>query len=217
MLRVNTLSFRNKLKYAFLIVTIMAVLVTGGLSYYISAGILEEKSLTLTQDSVATSAQVVDEKLSKLMLVMMTFMISEPFKDLLESVSAGDYDNYYKHLNNMDNVFSQARVAESLIHSIYVSTPMGDFYPLSINRNRSVTFQDTPMYERILQEKRNIWVESHEDQLFTGKQRVVSLVLEPITDSTLFSLRDVYVVVNIRESGLSRLIGTDSASGSMRF
>jgi len=213
----KTLSFRNKLKYSFLTVTIMAVLLTGGLSYYISAGILEEESLTLTQDSVMKSAQIVDEKLSKLMLVMMTFMISEPFKDLLESVAAGDYEEYYKHLNNMDNVFSQARIAEPLIHSLYVTTPMGDFYPLSINRNREVTFQDTPMYERILQEKRNIWVEGHEDELFTGKQRVVSLVLEPITDTTIFSIKDVYVVVNIRESGLRRLIGTDAANGALRF
>lgn len=217
MLKRNALSFRQKLNYAFLAVTMLAVLVTGGLSYYTSAGILEEESLTLTQDSVAKSAQVIDEKLNKLMLVMMTFMISEPFKDLLESASTGEADEYYKHLNNMDNVFSQARVAEPLIHSIFVSTPIGDFYPLSINRNRSVGFQDTPMYARIMEEKRNIWVEGHEDQLFTGNQRVVSLVLEPITDSTLYSAKDVYVVVNIRESGLSRLIGSGSSGGAKRF
>lgn len=215
--RERTLSFRNKLKYAFLGVTIMAVLVTGGLSYSISASVLEERSLTLTQDSVNKSARIVDEKLSKLMLVMMTFMISEPFKDLLESVSSGDYGDYYRHLNNMDNVFSQARVAEPLIHSIYVSTPMGDFYPMSVNRNHAVTFRDTPMYERVLEEKRNIWVEGHEDLLFTGKQRVVTLILEPITDSTLFSVNDVYVVVNIRESGLGRLIEPESGSGAARF
>ncbi|RXZ81048.1 sensor histidine kinase [Paenibacillaceae bacterium] len=213
----KTLSFRNKLKYAFLGITMMAVLVTGGLSYSISASILEKNSLTLTQDSVNKSARIVDEKLSKLMLIMMTFMISEPFKDLLESVSSGDYGDYYKHLNNMDNVFSQARMAEPLIHSIYVSTPMGDFYPLSVNRNRAVTFRDTPMYQRMLEEQRNIWVEGHEDQLFTGKQRVVTLVLEPITDSTLFSLSDVYVVVNIRESGLRRLIEPESEGGATRF
>lgn len=215
--RERTLSFRNKLKYAFLGVTMMAVLVTGGLSYSISASVLEERSLTLTQDSVNKSARIVDEKLSKLMLVMMTFMISEPFKDLLESVSSGDYGDYYRHLNNMDNVFSQARVAEPLIHSIYVSTPMGDFYPMSVNRNHAVTFRDTPMYERVLEEKRNIWVEGHEDLLFTGKQRVVTLILEPITDSTLFSVNDVYVVVNIRESGLARLIEPESGSGAARF
>ncbi len=213
----HTLSFRNKLKYSFLSITIIAVLVTGGLSYYIAAGILERNSLNLTQDSIVKSTQVVDEKLSKLMLVMMTFMISEPFKELLEGVSTGDTEHYYQHLTNMDGVFSQARVAEQLIHSIFISTPMGDFYPTSINRNHQVAFKETELYHSIIEAKRNIWVESHEDQLFTGKQNVVSLVLEPITDSAVFTVRDVYVVVNIRESGLRRLIGTNTADGSVRF
>lgn len=217
MRKAAALSFRNKLTYAFLAVTILAVLVTGGLSYYIAAGILEDESLSLNQDSVDKSAQIMDEKLNKLMLVMMTFMISEPFKDMLESVSSGESSEYYKHLNKLDNVFSQARVAEPLIHSIYVSTPIGDFYPLSINRNHSVKFQDTPLYERVVAAKRNIWIEGHEDELFTGKSRVATLVLEPITDATVSSVRDVYVVVNIRESGLRRLIGTTAPGGPTRF
>lgn len=210
-------SLRNKLTYAFLAVTIMAVLITGGLSYGISAGILEKKAMHLTQDSVDKSAQVVDEKLNKLMMVMMTFMISQPFKDMLENVAAGDYDGYYLYLNNLDNVFSQARIAEPLIHSIYVSTPMGDFYPLSVNRNHNTNFQQTPMYERIVREKKNIWVEGHEDMLFTGKQRVVSLILQPITDSAVFAVHDVYVIVNIRESGLARLFESGTNGDSATF
>ncbi len=211
------LTFRNKLKLAFLAVTIMAVLVTGGLSYYIAADILEEKSLTLTQDSVVKSAQIIDEKLNKLMLVMMTFLISEPFNEIIASVSAGDSSDYFRHLNDMDNVFSQARVAEPLIQSIYVSTPIGDFHPLSINRNHHVAFQDTSLYERIVQEKRNIWVEGHDDQLFRGNDRVVSLVFEPVVDTTLYAVKDVYVVVNIRENGLRRLVESDELRGTVRF
>ncbi|MFD2379804.1 sensor histidine kinase [Paenibacillus xanthanilyticus] len=217
MLTLNTLPFRRKLTFSFLAITIMAVLVTGGLSYTLSADILERKSKTLTQDAVNKTAQIVDEKLNKLMVVMMTFMISEPFKEMLRSVSAGEYDDYYRHLSNMDNVFSQARIAEPLIHSIYVSTPRGDFYPMSVNRNHTVTFKDTPMYDRILKAGHNIWVEGHEDELFTGRQRVISLVLEPITDTTLYSVNDVYVVVNIRESGLRRLIGPDAVDGVTRL
>ncbi len=217
MMNLHRSSLRNKLKYAFLCVTILAVLVTGGLSYSISAGILENKAMRLTQDSVDKSAQILDEKLNKLMLVMMTFMINQSFKDMLESVSAGDYGDYYKYLNSLDNVFSQARIAEPLIHSIYVSTPMGDFYPLSVNRNHNMTFQQTPMYERVEKEKKNIWVEGHEDMLFTGKQRVISLILQPITDSSVFAVHDVYVIVNIRESGLQRLFASGQQGDSTRF
>lgn len=217
MINLRSLSLRNQLKYAFLCVTVLAVLVTGGLSYYISAGILENKAMQLTQDSVDKSAQILDEKLNKLMLVIMTFMINQSFKDMLESVSTGDYGDYYKYLNSLDNVFSQARIAEPLIQSIYVSTPMGDFYPLSVNRNHNMNFQQTPMYQRVVEEKNNIWVEGHEDTLFSGKQRVISLILHPITDSTVFAVHNVYVIVNIRESGLQRLFATGQQDNSTQF
>ena len=46
--------------------------------------------MKLTQDTVEKSAEIVDEKLNKLMLVMMTLMISNPFKSMLKDVAAGN-------------------------------------------------------------------------------------------------------------------------------
>ncbi|TFE31517.1 sensor histidine kinase [Cohnella luojiensis] len=212
----NKLSFRNKLRSAFLALTILSILVTGGFSYYITSTIIENNALKLTQDTVVQSAQIVDEKLGKLMLVMMTFMISEPFQNLMDDVSAGEDRRYFTHLSNLDNAFSQARIAEPLIHSIYISTPIGEFYPLAINRNRQTVFNETPLFERFNREKRNVWVEGHEDMLFSGKNRVISLVLEPIIDNTI-NVKDVYVVVNIREDGIRKLLGTETVGGSSRF
>jgi two-component system sensor histidine kinase YesM len=207
-------SFRSKLRAAFLSVTILSILITGVFSYSITANILESNALKLTQDTVVKSAQTVDEKLRKLMLIMMTFMISQPFQDMLKDVSLGNHNQYYTHLSNLNNVFSQATIAEPLIQSIFISTPMGEFYPLTMNRNRQSSFFDTPLYNRIQQDKRNVWVEGHEDTLFVGKQRVISLVLEPIAE---FPLKDVYVVVNIREDGLRNLVGSGTEGGSTRF
>ncbi|WP_042195705.1 sensor histidine kinase [Paenibacillus camerounensis] len=207
-------SFRNKLKVAFLAVILLSVLMTGGLSYYISAATLEKNALKLTQDTVVRSAQIVDEKLNKLMLIMMTFMISQPFYDMLKDAASGDTQEYYTHLNDLDNVFSQARIAEPLIQSIYVTTPIGEFYPSSMNRNRLNAFKDTFLYDRIEQEKKNIWVEGHEDMLFSGKERVISLILEPIFDTPV---NDVYIVVNIREDGFRKLVQGDTGQGASSF
>ncbi|WP_136605658.1 sensor histidine kinase [Paenibacillus dokdonensis] len=207
-------SFRNKLKIAFLAVILLSVLMTGGLSYYISAATLEKNALKLTQDTVVRSSQIVDEKLNKLMLIMMTFMISQPFHDMLKDAATGDASGYYTHLNDLDNVFSQARIAEPLIQSIYVTTPIGEFYPSSLNRNRLIAFEDTFLYDRIEQEKKNIWVEGHEDMLFSGRDRVISLILEPIFD---IPVRDVYIVVNIREDGFRKLVQGDTGTGASSF
>ncbi|WP_260866744.1 sensor histidine kinase [Paenibacillus sp. Y412MC10] len=207
-------SFRNKLKIAFLAVILLSVLMTGGLSYYISAATLEKNALKLTQDTVVRSAQIVDEKLNKLMLIMMTFMISQPFHDMLKDAASGDSSAYYTHLNDLDNVFSQARIAEPMIQSIYVTTPIGEFYPSSMNRNRLTAFEDTFLYDRIEEEKKNIWVEGHEDVLFSGRDRVISLILEPIFD---IPVRDVYIVVNIREDGFRKLVQGDTGTGASSF
>ena len=207
-------SLRNKLKIAFLAVIVISVLMTGGLSYYISAAILEKNALNLTQDTVARSAQIVDEKLNKLMLIMMTFMISQPFYDMLRDVVSQDAGKYYTHLSDLDNVFSQARIAEPLIHSIYVSTPIGEFYPSSMNRNRAHAFEDTLLYARIEQENRNQWVEGHEDMLFSGNERVISLILQPIFDTPVSG---VYIIVNIREEGFRKLVQGNAGEEATSF
>lgn len=199
-------SFRSKLKTAFLAVILLSVLMTGGMSYTISAAILEKNALKLTQDTVVKSAQIIDEKLNKLTLIMMTFMISQPFHDMMRDVVLGDTGSYYMHLSDLDNVFSQARIAEPLIHSIYVSTPIGEFYPSSMNRNRLTEFQDTFLYDRVEKEKKNLWIEGHEDMLFSGKERVISLILEPIFDTPVSG---VYIIVNIREDGFRKLVSGD--------
>lgn len=207
-------TFRSKLKTAFLSVIILSVLITGGFSYFISAHIVEKNALNLTQDTVTKSAQIVDEKLNKLMIIMMTFMLSQPFRSMLKDASTGEADRYYTHLANMDNVFSQARIAEPLIHSIYISTPIGEFYPLTMNRNRQSRFEDTFLYDRVQQENKNVWVEGHEDMLFSGKDRVISLILEPIFDTPV---KDVYIVVNIREEGFRNLVEAGVGREAVRF
>ncbi|MBW4841336.1 MAG: cache domain-containing protein, partial [Paenibacillaceae bacterium] len=207
-------TFRSKLKSAFLIVIILSVLITGGFSYSISAHVVEKNALHLTQDTVTKSAQIVDEKLNKLMIIMMTFMLSQPFRSMLKDASTGEADRYYTHLANMDNVFSQARIAEPLIHSIYISTPIGEFYPLTINRNRHTRFEDTFLYDRVRLENQNVWVEGHEDMLFSGNDRVISLILEPIFD---VPVKDVYIVVNIREEGFRNLVEAGVGQDAVRF
>jgi two-component system sensor histidine kinase YesM len=145
---------------------------------------------------------------------MMTFMISQPFHDMMKDVVSGDTGKYYTHLNDLDNVFSQAQIAEPLIQSIYVSTPIGDFYPFSMNHNRLVEFKDTFLYDRIEKEKNNLWVEGHEDMLFLGKDRVISLILEPIFD---IPVSGVYIIVNIREDGFRKLVGGYTGDGARSF
>lgn len=210
----NKLSFRSKLRSAFLGISLLSILITGIFSYTITASIIQNNALKLTQDTVVKSAQNLDEKLSKLMLVTMTFMLSHSFQDMLRDAASGNNNDYYTHMTDMDNLFSQAKMAEPLIHSIYISTPIGEYYPLTMNRNRANPFTETALYEVIRQEKRNVWIEGHQDPLFMGNTRVLSLILQPVSE---YPISEVYVVVNIREDGLRKQVGAQTEGGSVRF
>lgn len=50
--------------------------------------------------------------------------------------------------------------------------------------------------------------------LFSGKERVISLILEPIFDTPV---NDVYIVVNIREDGFRKLVQGDTGQGASSF
>ncbi len=49
-------------------------------------------------------------------------------------------------------------------------------------------------------------MEDHEDPLFSGNQRVISLIMKPITE---VNVQDVYVVVNVKEDAISKVVTDD--------
>ncbi|CAG7609418.1 hypothetical protein PAESOLCIP111_01166 [Paenibacillus solanacearum] len=208
------LLFSSKMKISFVTLNLLCILVTGVFSYYIAANIIQNNALKLTENSVSKSAKVLDEKLNKLTIIMMTFMISQQFHNLLKDIAAQDKSRYFNHMSYMDTLYSQARVIEPLIDSILIASPIGEFHPLVLKRAQDAPFYQSDMYARIQREKHAIWVEGHSDPFFESKNRVLSLVFpvqgDPVVDPTV---SNVYMVVNIREDGLKRIIENEADNG----
>src|SRR5690554_4083258 len=140
------LSFGTRIWIAFVLLISISILATGWASYYFAANMLQENSLKMSQDTVNKSAQIVDEKLQKIAVSMMSLMISDSFHDAMDDVISGESERYYMHLSNLQKVFAQLMFNERIIHSVLIATPMGDYYPTSSVRLPQYSFFDSPFY-----------------------------------------------------------------------
>ncbi|OCT15624.1 hypothetical protein A8709_16295 [Paenibacillus pectinilyticus] len=195
------LTLKKRMWVSFVLLIAFSIAATGGLSYYISARVIERNTFQLSQDNLNTSARVLDEKAKQILVSVLNIMISQPFVQMAKDSAAGKKDGYYGHMTAMNSAFTQAKLAEPSIESIFIATPIGEFYSASYYRNQGFSFYDSPMYEKSQTTKEPFWVEGHEDLLFQGKDRVISLVMQSISDTP-----NMYFVVNLNEKAIQSIL-----------
>ncbi|MCR8634376.1 sensor histidine kinase [Paenibacillus radicis (ex Xue et al. 2023)] len=197
------LSFKKRIWVSFVLLMTLAIAASGWSSYTISATIVEQNALRLSQDTINKSSQVLDEKLKKIVLSIMSLKISDPYKNVLDDVSMEDVSRYYYHLSSLQSMLALLKFNDDFIQSILIATPIGDFYPTTYTRLKENSFYQSGMYQKIKAMQRGVWIESHEDSFFYGKDRVISFVVD---GSAAKYVEDVYIVVNIKEKDLQNLI-----------
>lgn len=206
-------TFKTRLWTGIVSIVILAIWITGFSSQYLASRLLERKTAELSQMMISKSAQALEEKLRKVRLSVLTFMMSPPFEDILRA-SPGTDDSYYSYfaLNNALQVpLVQMQLIEPSIESALVSTPIGEFYSVTGAKRTDVAFADTPL-RRLMQEKTlPLWVPAHSDELFESSGSVLSLLIEPIS---AYRGTDVQVVVNVREAAIKEYAETNVVGDS---
>ncbi|WP_282941026.1 sensor histidine kinase [Paenibacillus sp. RC67] len=197
------LSFKKRIWVSFVLLMTLAIAASGWSSYTISANIVEQNALRLSQDTINKSSQMLDEKLKKIVLSIMSLKISDSYRNMLDDVSLMDVSRYYYHLSALQSMLALLKFNDDFIQSILISTPIGDFYPTNYTRLSENSFMKSEMYQKIKSMQRGVWIESHEDTFFYGKDRVLSFVVD---GSATKYVEDVYIVVNIKEKDLQRMI-----------
>ncbi|WP_079911179.1 sensor histidine kinase [Paenibacillus sp. 32352] len=191
--------FKHRLRIAFALMIILSVLTVGWTTYQISAKVVQDNALKLSQDALNKSSQAFDEKLNHVALSLMTLVISSSYEQAMKDVVTGNNSNYFAHYAALQTPFMQLKLNERLLQSVLLTTPIGDFYPADAPRQAQNHFVDTPMYDRIREERHAIWIEGHKDPFFAGEVPVLSLVINAISS---FVVPESYIIVNLREEGL---------------
>ncbi|WNR45540.1 cache domain-containing sensor histidine kinase [Paenibacillus roseipurpureus] len=208
------LSLKQRIWFSFVVLITTAIISTGSLSYFIAAKVVQSNAFAASQDNVDKAAQIIDDKLKNTGITIRSLMFSDAFKNVMTDVQNHDTTGYYKHLSSMQPVFSQVKFNDEIIQNILIASPIGTIYPINDYRLQPYSFYNSDLYERIKKEKRGFWTAAHPDPFFSGNERVLSLVVEGIQESYPNQSLDVYVVVNIKEKELLRLLNvSDSKSG----
>lgn len=203
----HSFSLKQRIWLTFVVLITLGLMATGSIAYLIASKEIQRNAMQSSQDTVNQSAQIVNERLKNIGIAIRALMFSDAFKQLMKDVQANDRSSYYKSLTSLQYVFSQVKFNDSMIDSILIATPFGDFYPTSSVRNTANSFYKSEMYEHFKQLNRGFWIQGHVDPFFTGKQRVISLVTEGAGEDSfmVYEPTNVFVVVNVKEDDLRDL------------
>ncbi|MGO4546272.1 sensor histidine kinase [Paenibacillus sp. 2TAB23] len=209
------MSLKKRIWISFVMLTVVCISVTGTyVSVFFSREMKAQANKT-SQDTLNKTAQVFDERLRNIVVSVSALMMGEPFQHAMRDVQAGNGNEYYNRLSQLQTPFAQMMIAEQSIDSVLVHTPIGDFYPTESKRSM-YDFADTALSAMILDTQKQwatLWAGGHADQLFSRKNAVISLIIKPLFE---MQLPGVYVVVNIREDYLQELIQAHLQEGSLK-
>lgn len=200
------LSLRRRLWISFLLLTVFSIALTGLMSYWIAFRSTEKEAFISSQNTLNKSARVLDEKLRHIIVTTSAMMLSDAFKYAMEDVYTHNTGAYYTRLSAMQIPLGQMKLIEPSIQSVLIYTPVGELYATTDHRNGQNSFKETLFSRYLSSNDRVIWVGDHEDPLFLGNQRVISLIMKPITD---VYVSDAYVVVNVKEDAIRSAITDD--------
>ncbi|CAH1225711.1 hypothetical protein PAECIP111891_05853 [Paenibacillus allorhizoplanae] len=203
----HSFSLKQRIWFTFVIFITVGLVATGSIAYLIASKEIQRNAMQSSQDTVNQSAQIVNERLKNIGTAVRALMFSDAFKQLMKDVQNKDNSSYYKSLTALQYVFNQVKFNDSMIDSILIATPIGDFYPTSSARNISNSFFESDMFHQFQLLKRGFWSTGHVDPFFTGKQRVLSLVAEGVSEDSYLQNEstNVYVVINVKEDDLRDL------------
>lgn len=206
-------SFKTRLWLGIMSIVILATWATGLSSQYLASRIMERKTAELSQMMIDKSAQALEEKLRKVRLAVLTFMMSPPFENIARATPE-DEQGYYSYfaLNNALQVpLVQMQLIEPSIDSVLVVTPIGEFYSVTGAKRTNTAFAGTDLHRAVREERLPVWYPVHRDPFFESEAQVLSLLIEPIS---AYPGTDVQVVINVRESAIKEYAETNVVGDS---
>lgn len=211
-------SLKRRIWFAFVLLLALGITAAGSIAYLIASKEIQQNALRSSQDTVNQSAQIVNERLKNIGTAVRALMFSTAFKEVIADVQRGDRSGYYQSLTSLQSVFSQVKFNDSMIDSILIATPIGDFYPTSNVRDTSYSFYESDMYARYKETGVGFWTAGHADPFFKDRQNVISLVVEGIYDGVeMPRSSDVYAVVNVKEDDLRELFMSNLSTSDKAY
>ncbi|QYR20310.1 sensor histidine kinase [Paenibacillus sp. sptzw28] len=212
------LSLKKRIQILYILLTILCISVTGICSYWFASQVMEKNALLLKQNTLDKSVQVLDEHLRHIIVASYSLMLSETYSSVMMDVKNNRTDRYYQDLSRIQTPFDQLKLVEPSIDASMLITPIGDFYSTNNTLSYPNTFMDS--YGSLIADNswNTYWIGAHEDKLFQGNKRVLSLLLRPLRNSlNNDNLPNVFMNVNINELYIQDIIGQSLTNNQIKM
>jgi two-component system, sensor histidine kinase YesM len=168
-----------------------------------------------TSETLIQASNYLDEKLRGLFRSINSMKMNSGFNDSLKSFLF-DEDIYSKTLatSQLSVMFSELRVSEPFISSIYMYTPNGNFFDLYKSFRSDFNFKKTNLYNEYKSEedKYLFWGKSRNDEIYSDQKKVVPIIIRfPVEGYN----GDVLLIINLDEKQmLSYMSGIQANKGN---
>lgn len=218
-MRLNGYSFRNKLIVAFIIVSLLPVLLVQIISYYVSSEAMKEKTNVLIQSNLLQTSKNLDTSIEAYEDIVQQIITNDELIELIRVINKEEQD-VEPSKSKIVNMLASYSYAKDDIRSVTIFTKNNKV--LSYDRQTGSPYENLwsnvseptklPLYKNTINHLGTLVTEPEEINAINHKELFGFHIARKINDYNRFSLESIgIVVVTIYESVLAEAINLTSS------
>lgn len=192
------MSLKNRIILLSITLTLLVSSITS-VSYY--QNISRDLETNLRNHSVSMSFQVskyFDERLRSIITRVYTLVSSTSYTTALQNYLLGNEEYQYPlALTRLNGMFSEIKMSDPFINSVYINTPKGNFFDLSSYPMIGFNFRESRLYQDYLNAGSPSLYTGYQttDEIFKGGRKVIPMVVKMSIPGYLSG--DIFLIINI--------------------
>jgi two-component system, sensor histidine kinase YesM len=209
------LRLKHKIALLCIVLVVVSTSISGILLYRNAAVVTTDTASVHSTQVIAQVNNYLNEKLKGIITRSLALRSDTVFNETAARFLMSDDPRYYSSaLSYFSSIFLEMRYSEPFISSVFLYTPKGSFYDLTLPHNPGLHFPDTAMFRTISAQKDAsvYWLPRSTSELYRDSEKVISLILR-------FSVsgynEELYMVIHLKEQRiLEYLSNVQSQDGS---
>ena len=204
----NNLRLKHKIAVLCTLLVVASTSVSGGLLYLYSADMTTKSAAVHSSEVLLQVSNYLDEKLKGMITRSLMMRTDSMFNDTAARFLLNDDPkDYATALSYFSSVFLEMRYSEPFISSVFLYTPKGNFYDLTLPYRAGIDVTETELFRTVqaMPDSSIYWLPRAKSEIYLGNEDVVTLVLR----FSVSGYRDeVYLVIHLKEQLILQYLQT---------
>ena len=204
----NNLRLKHKIAVLCTLLVVASTSVSGGLLYLYSADMTTKSAAVHSSEVLLQVSNYLDEKLKGMITRSLMMRTDSMFNDTAARFLLNDDPkDYATALSYFSSVFLEMRYSEPFISSVFLYTPKGNFYDLTLPYRAGIDVTETELFRTVqaMPDSSIYWLPRAKSEIYSGNEDVVTLVLR----FSVSGYRDeVYLVIHLKEQLILQYLQT---------